>query len=982
MKRILLIIVITLYSVATFAQYPLVVTPQTIDFTNWNGTGFVTAPVASQLDSDIWEIIGCSNAYTYGGNNTAADYTRGTTAGGVTTGGIYAYSSGGDEALWVQSTGSDMTPGEIRLHVLNNTGAVIPNLAIQYEVLTYNDQGRATAVNFAYDDGGGTVSVPVINYTSPAAADASPTVTRTPRITNLMGINLGIGATIELIWQIGDAGGSGSRDEVGLDNIELGGMVAPTVSVGFAQNSSSLPEGNAGTSTHTVDVTMPVAPSGADVVVDVSLDITGSATVGTDFTYSSPTTLTFPVAGTYPLTQSVTITVNGDVIVEPNESVDLTLAVTSGTANTGQTTHRFFINNDDAPSGAGIIVNEASQGEVAGSGRYEYIELLVIGTPGETVDLRGWIVDDNSGIFTGGSGSQLGIAEGHVKFSNSCTWEKVPVGALIVLYSEDLGSTPPTQTRNAAITNSFPGGDDPTDGNLDFTYVVRIDQLSVGNCASAGPNLYFSSDCANPSNTTYDQYLPAVYSNPDWATITLRNTGDAVQTRAPDASYFHGLSYGTTSGGSCGTCDFVQSNHPDFGAQGINSLVFDTLTFGPFQRVYSFTNTLSNDFRDRRNWSTTATADNVTQTPGASNNAANDAYIQSLRRPFEIVTSNDAYTCDLRENETRVYLGGNDSLILWIQNNIAFDHGPLTAQTIFNPGGPFQNINIVGSPYFIAKQFRADPTNTNGAGSDNYTIRLYATQADLDALAAYVNLQTGSSYTGTTIMPLLRMYKVPGLVDLPSNSNGGGVLEQVPATGTYNGTFTFENTWVGGFSAFGLGIPENVLDGEAILLTGEMTRKGASLLWSGLGEIPARQQLWKVSPDAKTALQLLDGSLNQTFDQNPSYGTNRYQLSATLVDGRQVWSNTVEIFAEATFLTGTPYPQPASDQIHFPTRLAEGALVQVELFDLAGKRTTVASHKVRATGEVIFSINLPQGVYSYRLRSEGEVVVGKMIVGN
>ncbi len=55
---------------------------------------------------------------------------------------------------------------------------------------------------------------------------------------------------------------------------------------------------------------------------------------------------------------------------------------------------------------AQLIINELSQGP---SGNKEYVELLVTGTPtcggANTVDLRGWIIDDNNSWHASGSGS-------------------------------------------------------------------------------------------------------------------------------------------------------------------------------------------------------------------------------------------------------------------------------------------------------------------------------------------------------------------------------------------------------------------------------------------------------------------------------------------------------------------------------------------------------------------------------------------------
>ncbi|MFY7945233.1 MAG: hypothetical protein ACOVNZ_11650, partial [Crocinitomicaceae bacterium] len=55
-----------------------------------------------------------------------------------------------------------------------------------------------------------------------------------------------------------------------------------------------------------------------------------------------------------------------------------------------------------------LIINEVSQGP---TGSKEYVEFLVVPGSGPyqcsnyCIDLRGWIIDDNNGYFSGGGGS-------------------------------------------------------------------------------------------------------------------------------------------------------------------------------------------------------------------------------------------------------------------------------------------------------------------------------------------------------------------------------------------------------------------------------------------------------------------------------------------------------------------------------------------------------------------------------------------------
>ncbi|RPD45018.1 T9SS C-terminal target domain-containing protein [Hymenobacter sediminis] len=119
--------------------------------------------------------------------------------------------------------------------------------------------------------------------------------------------------------------------------------VPPTVF--FAAATGSAPEGNAGTSTYTVTLSVTSAPT-TPLTVDVVLDAANStATPGQDFTFTSPQTVTFAAGQT---TQTVTVTLNGDTQQEANEIVVLSLRNPStGGAVGGPATHELTITNDD-----------------------------------------------------------------------------------------------------------------------------------------------------------------------------------------------------------------------------------------------------------------------------------------------------------------------------------------------------------------------------------------------------------------------------------------------------------------------------------------------------------------------------------------------------------------------------------------------------------------------------------------------------------
>ena len=126
------------------------------------------------------------------------------------------------------------------------------------------------------------------------------------------------------------------------------GLTPPGPTFSFATATGTLAEGNAGTSTYTFSVSLSPAATTASTV-QVSLNPAGStATAGTDFTFASPTTLTFPAGST---SQTLTLTVAGDTQPEADETVVLSLSNASTGNSVGTpANHTLTITNDDGPA--------------------------------------------------------------------------------------------------------------------------------------------------------------------------------------------------------------------------------------------------------------------------------------------------------------------------------------------------------------------------------------------------------------------------------------------------------------------------------------------------------------------------------------------------------------------------------------------------------------------------------------------------------
>ena len=205
--------------------------------TAYDGTGLAPAGgTAGTLDSEAFAVDGMSDgAVNFGGTGgTGTDFGRGARPGGATSGGLYAFQDGANTFLGVQPTGSDFTPGSIYLRVENLTGAVIDEVAVDYDLLVNNDQARANSFNFAFATGAGVADptaltftgVPALDYTSPEAADGLG-FRPFAQSTTLSGLGLANGDFLYVQFFSDDVSGGGSRDEFGIDNISFAINAAP-----------------------------------------------------------------------------------------------------------------------------------------------------------------------------------------------------------------------------------------------------------------------------------------------------------------------------------------------------------------------------------------------------------------------------------------------------------------------------------------------------------------------------------------------------------------------------------------------------------------------------------------------------------------------------------------------------------------------------------------------------------------------------------
>lgn len=236
-----------------------------------------------------------------------------------------------------------------------------------------------------------------------------------------------------------------------------------------------------------------------------------------------------------------------------------------------------------------LVMNEVSNGP---SGNMEYIEFVVSDTTvvyncsGITnppcIDIRGWIFDDNSGYHGAG-----GVAPGCIRFSNNNFWSCIPVGTIILIYNnlDPNSSLPPIDTLMS-------------DGNCRL--VVPVDKI---NWFDQNPTTPGALACSYPAAG----WVPGGL----WSNTLLANTGDCARIVNLSGCEVFSVCWGTVN---------------------TNTLIY--FPASGQDRVYYFANSTNNDPNNQVNWvngcADPGACGSNTQTPGAPNNPANAAWINSM----------------------------------------------------------------------------------------------------------------------------------------------------------------------------------------------------------------------------------------------------------------------------------------------------------------------------------------------------------------
>ena len=234
------------------------------------------------------------------------------------------------------------------------------------------------------------------------------------------------------------------------DNRGTGTINNDDTNVGVTINDVALAEGNTGTTTFTFTVSLSASSTVPITVTYHTQD--GTATAGSgDYTAKPNTVLTFAPGDT---SETVTVTVNGDVVPEGNETFFVDLVSTTGPASIADNRGIGTINNDDANVNA--TINDMSMSE--GSGPVSFVFTVTLSGPAPAPITITWRTEN--GTATTANGDYAGVGNTPLTFTQGQTSKTIAItvfGDTIAegdetFFVDLVGSSGPVTIRTAAAS--------------------------------------------------------------------------------------------------------------------------------------------------------------------------------------------------------------------------------------------------------------------------------------------------------------------------------------------------------------------------------------------------------------------------------------------------------------------------------------------------------------------------------------------------
>lgn len=215
MKKLSLLILIAALRLEAGESIPIPETGWSENFNSFEGT-HASLPAGMSVSKD-------------GANAMTADDSdfRGINDGNVTAGGCYAWDvSTNDYALGYQPTSDEFTPGWFRASFSNSSDRTYRFLNIKYDIVCLNNEDRSSSLRLMVSmSSTNSVSPAALTFTSSLEENVSPLWSRTTVKCWIQLPRPAASSELFTIYWLGDDnGGSGSRDEYGIDNIKITGI--------------------------------------------------------------------------------------------------------------------------------------------------------------------------------------------------------------------------------------------------------------------------------------------------------------------------------------------------------------------------------------------------------------------------------------------------------------------------------------------------------------------------------------------------------------------------------------------------------------------------------------------------------------------------------------------------------------------------------------------------------------------------------------
>ncbi len=281
---------------------------------------------------------------------------------------------------------------------------------------------------------------------------------------------------------------------------------------------TAVAEGDAGTATIDFTVTIDASDPGADITVDYLIG--GGNENGTGGT------LTF-LTGTATLTQTVSVTTNGDTVVEADEAVSVTLSNASANATIGTAVGNSSFTDDDTFT-ADISIDSptaVAEGD-AGTATIDFTVTIDASDPGADITVDYLIGGGNEN----GTGGTLTFLTGTATLTQ--TVSVTTTGDTVVEADEAVSVTLSNESANATISTAV-GNSSFTDDDA-FTADISIDSPTAVAEGDAGPSTIdftVTIDASDPgADITVDYLIAGGNENGTGGTLTFL-TGTATLTQ-------------------------------------------------------------------------------------------------------------------------------------------------------------------------------------------------------------------------------------------------------------------------------------------------------------------------------------------------------------------------------------------------------------------------------------------------------------------